>query len=270
MNRFLNKALVVQTSLEKHQPICTINDIEDTKSLLKLIPIWTTSLVYGIVYAQSSTFFTKQGDTMDRTITPSFTLPSASLQCFINLAIILTMPIYDRIFVPITRAITGKPAGITMLQRIGTGLVLCTASMVIAALVETKRLETAMKYNLIDKPETTIPMSVWWLVPQYVFFGLADVFIFVGLQEFFYDQVPIDLRSVGISIFLSVLGVGSLLSSYVVSAIDEITSANEGISWFDDNLNQAHLDYFYWFLAALTGLAFSVYLYFAKTFIHHR
>ncbi|KAK2658857.1 hypothetical protein Ddye_005390 [Dipteronia dyeriana] len=79
------------------------------------------------------TFFTKQGATMDRSVTPaaSFNMPAASLQCFINLAIIIAIPMYGRIFVPIARAFTAKPAGITMLQRMGTGIILCAISMVI-------------------------------------------------------------------------------------------------------------------------------------------
>ncbi|KAH7568237.1 hypothetical protein ACOSQ2_009566 [Xanthoceras sorbifolium] len=266
--KFLNKALLVPDGSKT--VMCSISDVEDAKALLKLVPIWTTSLVYGIVYAQSSTFFTKQGATMDRSVSPGFDMPAASLQCFINLAIILAMPVYDRVFVPIARASTGKPAGITMLQRIGIGIILCAISMVIAALVETKRLETAEEYGLVDKPKEMIPMSFWWLVPQYVIFGLADVFTFVGLQEFFYDQAPKQLRSVGISLFLSVLGVGSLLSSYLISTIDGITSANGGVSWFDNNLNQAHLDYFYWLLAGLTAFMFTAYLYFAKSYIYKR
>ncbi|KAG5027508.1 hypothetical protein JHK86_023422 [Glycine max] len=50
-----------------------------------------------------------------------------------------------------------------------------------------QRLKTAQEYGLVDKPNATIPMSVWWLVPQYFFFGISNVFTMVGLQELFYD-----------------------------------------------------------------------------------
>ncbi|KAL2557163.1 Uncharacterized protein Fot_01902 [Forsythia ovata] len=53
------------------------------------------------------------------------------------------------------------------------------------ALVERERLKTATEYGLVVVPK--VPMSVWWLIPQYLIFGLADVFTMVGLQEFFYD-----------------------------------------------------------------------------------
>ncbi|KAK9933036.1 hypothetical protein M0R45_020249 [Rubus argutus] len=168
-----------------------------------------------------STFFTKQGATMDRTVVPGFDIPAASLQTFISLATIIFIPIYDCIFVPITRAYTRKSSGITMLQRIGTGMFLCAISMVVAALVEMKRLQTAKDHGLVDVPTATVPMSVWWMVPQYLLIGLADVFTMVGLQEFFYDQVPTELRSVGLALYLSIFGVGSFLSSFLISAIEK-------------------------------------------------
>ncbi|KAI3961544.1 hypothetical protein MKX01_001280, partial [Papaver californicum] len=158
------------------------------KGCLAIGSIWATCLIYAVVFAQSSTFFTKQGSTMDRSIGPSFQIPAATLQAVISISIVILIPIYDRVLVPIARALTGKPSGITMLQRIGSGLFLSIISMVLAAIVEKKRLQTALNFGLIDNPKATIPMSVWWLAPQYFLFGLSDVFTMIGLQEFFYDQ----------------------------------------------------------------------------------
>ncbi|KAG6738776.1 hypothetical protein POTOM_058398 [Populus tomentosa] len=110
-------------------------------------------------------------------------------------------------------------------QRIGTGIFLSVATMVIAALVEMKRLKTAQEHGLVDLPDVTIPMSFWWLIPQYVLFGIAQSFTMVALQEFFYDQVPSDLRSVGISLKLSIFGAGNFLSSFLISVIEKATDS---------------------------------------------
>nr|XP_011464751.1 PREDICTED: protein NRT1/ PTR FAMILY 5.10-like [Fragaria vesca subsp. vesca] len=268
--KFLNKALLAPDDLMKNGKMCTIAEVEEAKAVLRLFPIWATCLVYGTVFAQSTTFFTKQGATMDRTIVPGFDIPAASLQSFIGLTIIIFIPIYDRIFVPTARAFTREPSGITMLQRIGTGIFFSIISMVVAALVEIKRLQTAEDYDLVDLPSATIPMSIWWLVPQYLLYGLADVFTMVGMQEFFYDQVPNELRSVGLALYLSIIGVGSFLSSFLISIIEDATSAAGQTSWFSDNLNTAHLDYFYWLLAALSAVGLAVYIYFAKSYIYNR
>ncbi|KAK6116681.1 hypothetical protein DH2020_049563 [Rehmannia glutinosa] len=249
---FLEKALLTPDGSIVDGKICSISDVEDAKSILRLAPIWCACLGYSIVYAQPATLFTKQAATIDRHITSTFVLPAASLQqCFITVSIMFGLPIYDRVFVPIARAITKKPSGLSMLTRISIGLFLSLSSIVFAALVERKRLAIAREYGLEDIPGALIPMSVWWLAPQYVLSGVADVFAMVGLQEFFYDQVPSELKSIGLAMYLSILGIGSLLSSFLVSSIQKATIGNGQGGWFSDNLNHAHLDYFYWLLAGI-------------------
>ncbi|ESQ47026.1 hypothetical protein EUTSA_v10028150mg, partial [Eutrema salsugineum] len=85
-------------------------------------------------------------------------------------------PFYERVFLPIARLITKNPFGITMLRRIGAGMVLSSLNMLLAALVEAKRLQIAKEHGLIDKPDATVPMSIWWFVPQYMLLGMIDVF----------------------------------------------------------------------------------------------
>ncbi|ESR47916.1 hypothetical protein CICLE_v10003928mg, partial [Citrus x clementina] len=152
----------------------SISEVEEAKALLRLVPIWTKITVYGIVSAQQPTFFTKQEARMDRSITPG------------------------------SRDLTEKAAGITMLQRFGIGLFFSVIEMVTPALVEMKRLKTAQAYGLVDKPGVIIPMGVWWLIPQHVLFGVSESFAMVCLQEHFYDQVPTELRSVCLSLYLSI------------------------------------------------------------------
>ncbi|XP_010419160.2 PREDICTED: protein NRT1/ PTR FAMILY 5.11-like [Camelina sativa] len=251
--RFLDKAAIS----------CSLAEIEEAKAVLKLVPIWMTCLVYAVVCTQSHTFFTKQGAKMDRSMLPGLLVPAATLQCFISLTMVIFIPLYDRLLVPVARSFTQNPSGITMLQRIGTRIFLSILAIVVAALVETQRLQTA-------RDDVKILMSVWWLVPQYVIFGAADMFTMVGLQEFFYDQVPSELRSVGMALNLSIYGVGNFLSSFMISIIDKVTSQSGQTSWFDNDLNQAHLNYFYWLLACLSSTGLASYLWFAKSYVYNR
>ncbi|KAE8787017.1 protein NRT1/ PTR FAMILY 5.10-like [Hordeum vulgare] len=250
---------------EQEVVISNADLIEEVKGVLRLFPIWATCLIYAVAFSQSSTFFTKQAATLDRHVGKRLQVPPAALQSFISITIVIFMPIYDRAIVPLARRCTGVPSGITMLQRIGVGMVLSLVSMVVAALVETRRLRIATDAGLADLPKVPVPMSLWWMVPQYVLFGAADVFTMVGLQEFFYDQVPDKLRSIGLALYISIFGIGSFISSGLVSGIDKWTS-ERGQSWFSNNLNRGHLDYFYWLIAALSALELLVYVFFAVTF----
>ncbi|KAL0360022.1 UNVERIFIED_CONTAM: protein NRT1/ PTR FAMILY 5.10 [Sesamum radiatum] len=268
--RLLDKALLTPDG-SIDETICSIKDVEYSKAILRLVPIWFSCLAYAIVYAQPSTLFTKQAATIDLHLTPSFQLPAASLQLlFLTGTVPIFLPLYDRVFVPITRAITKKPSGISTLQRIGIGLVLSLISITLAAVVERKRLALAREYELVDMPNAMIPMSVWWLAPQYLLSGAADVFGLVGLQEFFYDQVPGELKSIGLAMYQSIFGVGSLLSSFLVSTVQELTSRNGQGGWFADNLNRAHLDYFYWLLAGLCAAELTAFIYFTKHYVYKR
>lgn len=266
--RFLYKAILAPPDTEGN--VCTISDVDNAIGILRLVPIWCTCLGYAIVSSQASTLFTKQGATLDRHITHTFEIPAASLQSLISISILAFIPIYDRIIVPITRNITKKPSGISMLQRIGSGIFLSFLIMVIAALVEMHRLSIADEHGLIEKPDETVPMNVWWLAPQYLLLGIADVFTMVGLQEFFYDQVPIELKSLGLALYLSIFGIGNFLSSFLISVIELITTRAGGDSWFSDNLNRAHLDYFYWLLGGIAAVTLVGYVYSAKCYAYRK
>ncbi|KAL0928777.1 hypothetical protein M5K25_000699 [Dendrobium thyrsiflorum] len=241
--------------------------IKEAKWMLRLFPIWATCLSYAITFSQESTLFNKQGDTMDRRIGQSFQIPSATLQSIISITVVAFIPIYDRVLVPIGRNLSGTSSGITKLKRIGIGLFFSVISMVIAALVEKKRIKTARKYGLIDQPNAKVPMSILWLLPQYILFGIMSVFAMVGMQEFFYDQVPDALRSLGLALYLGILGTGNLISGLLISVIDEITK-REGESWFSDNLNRSHLDYFYWLLAGLGAITLVLFVCFAQSYVY--
>lgn len=240
----------------------------EDRIVVKLLPIWLTSIVFAVIFSQVSTLFTKQASTLDHRLGTGtgLAVPPAALQCLSNLTFIVMLPLYDRVIVPLARRLTGHPAGITMLQRIGTSMATSCVAMVVAAFVEARRLRVAGDAGLADRSDVAVPMSLWWMIPQYVLVGLAGVLGQVGL-EFFYDQVLDTLRSVGLALCLSIFGVGSYASGALVSGIDWATRSR-GQSWFSDNLNRAHLDYFYWLLAGLVALDVAVFLYFSKRFVY--
>ena len=260
----------LDASSETRNPwrLCSLTQVEQVKLLLRLIPIWFCCLMFSVVQSNVQTFFIKQGSTMIRSI-GSFEFPQASLQVFVGLTIMISIPIYDRVFVPVARKFTGHSSGITILQRIGTGLSISIISMVVAGLVEAKRVKIARDHNLLDNPTATVPMRVWWLIPQYMICGLSDAFAYVGMQELFYDQMPEAMRSLGAAFYLSVSGVGLFVSNGIITLV-QVISSKSGEEWIGNNINRAHLDYFYWVIAGLSALNFCLYLWMANGFVYKR
>lgn len=242
--------------------------MEEVKLVIRLIPIWLSCLMFNVVQAQLHTFFTKQGSTMIRSIGPHFKLPPASVQGLVGVTILVTVMIYDRVFVAVARKVTGHPSGITTLQRIGFGLFLSILNMVVSAIVEAKRVNIAAKNGLLDSPKALLPMKIWWLFPQYMICGLSDTFAVVGLQELFYAEMPKSMRSLGAAAHISILGVGSFMSSWIISIVQLISYRLTGETWLRDNLNRSHLDYFYWVLAGLSALNLCVYIWVSKGFVY--
>lgn len=269
--RFLDKAAVIDetdASSEKRNPwrLSSTKQVEEAKLLFQLIPIWFSCLMFAVVIAQLGTFFTKQTSTLNRSITATFQIPAASFQVIPGLTILLSVLLYERALVPAARRLTAHPSGITMLQRIGTGLFFSILTMVAAALVETKRVGVAARHGLSDNPRAAVPMAAWWVVPQYVLCGVADVFAVVGLQELFYDQMPAAMRSMGAAAYLTVTGVGSLLSGVLITVVQRAS----GEEWLGDNINRAKLQKFYWVLAAMSAVNLCVYVCVAKRFVYKR
>ncbi|XP_010504249.1 PREDICTED: protein NRT1/ PTR FAMILY 5.4 [Camelina sativa] len=274
--RFLDKATIIDeidhdTSTKKRNPwrLCSVNQVEEVKLILRLIPIWISLIMFCATLAQLNTFFLKQGSMMNRTIGDHFTIPPAAFQSIVGVTILILIPLYDRVFVPMVRKITNHHSGITSLQRIGVGLFVATFNMMICGLVEAKRLRVARDHGLIDSPKEVVPMSSLWLLPQYILVGIGDVFTIVGMQELFYDQMPETMRSIGAAIFISVVGVGSFVSTGIISTVQTI-SKSHGEEWLVNNLNKAHLDYFYWVIASLNAVSLCFYLFIANRFVYKK
>lgn len=281
--QFLDKAaIMVQNSSEwntdkegsaKPNPwkVCTVTQVEETKLILRMVPIWCSCLPFGMAtVSQNGTFFVKQGMTMDRSMGSHFQIPPVSLGVFSTIAGLVSITIYDRYMVPLVRKITGKERGITVLQRIGIGLLFSVLCMVTAALTEKKRINVAETHGLLDNPKATIPLSVFWLAPQFVLAGIADVFTLVGLQEYFYNESPDNMRSLGIAFYVSVLGVSSFLNSLLITIVERITTEGGHQGWLVNNLNKCKLDYFYWLLAILSAINLCCYVYIAHIYTYKK
>jgi peptide/histidine transporter 3/4 len=234
--------------------------VEEVKILLRLLPIWASTAFVWTALTQMETFSVLEGATLDGHIVGSINFPPASLSVFELVNVLLILPLYDCLFVPLMRRVTGHERGITTLQRIGSGIVFSILAMLVAGLVELKRIRVAEANDLLDQPDATIPMSIFWLVPQYFFRGSTEIFTQIGQLEFFYNEVPDNMRSLGTALYLSTIAVGHYLSTVLVTVVNDASGYGGNEAWILDNLNRSKLYYFYWLLAGLSVVNFLIYL----------
>lgn len=231
-----------------------MTEVEQVKIILTVIPIFASTIIFNTILAQLQTFSVQQGSLMNTRFVKNFKIPPASLQAIPYMMLIALVPLYEIVFVPLARRFTGKESGISPLQRIGVGLFMVTFSMVAAAIVEKRRRELAVNSNEI--------VSMVWITPQFLIFGVSEMFTAVGLLEFFYKQSLSGMQSFLTAMTYCSYSFGFYLSSLLVSLVNRVTSSLSKSGWLSDNdLNKDRLDLFYWLLAALSILNFFNYLF---------
>nr|TKW08903.1 hypothetical protein SEVIR_6G055800v2 [Setaria viridis] len=256
--RFLDHAAINEDPAAEPSKwrLATRTDVEEVKTVVRMLPIWATTIMFWTVYAQMTTFSVSQATTMDRRIGPSFQIPAGSLTVFFVGSILLTVPIYDRIVVPVARRLNGNPHGLTPLQRIGVGLVLSVIAMAGAAATEIRRLRVAR--DAAVPAGGVVPMSVFWLIPQFFLVGAGEAFTYIGQLDFFLRECPKGMKTMSTGLFLSTLSLGFFVSSALVTCVHKVTGDRH--AWIADDLNKGRLDNFYWLLAVICLVNLLVYL----------
>lgn len=228
-------------------------------------PIWAAGILLITAYAQQNTFSLQQAKTMDRRIVNSFQIPAGSMSVFSLSSMLITIVIYDRLLIRVARRFTGLDRGITFLQRMWIGFVISILASLVAGFVEVKRKEAASAYGLVDSPHSTIPISVFWLVPQYALNGMAEAFMSIGHLEFFYDQAPESMKSTASALFWTAIALGNYVSTILVSLVHKYSAGPDGSNWLpDNNLNKGKLERLYWIITILQVLNLIYYSFCAK------
>ncbi|XP_020245724.1 protein NRT1/ PTR FAMILY 4.5-like isoform X2 [Asparagus officinalis] len=265
--RFLDKACI-DDGKSGRWSLCTVTQVEETKILFRMVPIFLTSVLTYTPTFLLLTFTVQQGNTMNTKVGKIHISPVSLFLIPIVLQTVILV-VYDRFFVPFARRMTGYSSGITYFQRIGIGFVVITIATGIAAIIERKRLKIVEENGLEDLG-TGVPMSVLWLSAQFLFLGITDATAFPGLLEFFNSEASRGMKSLGTAIFWCTLGLSSLMGTLLIDIVNKVTRHSaEGKGWLEgDTLNQSRVDLFYWLLFAHGGVTFLIYLYFAKRYVY--
>ncbi|KAL0557754.1 hypothetical protein IC582_006305 [Cucumis melo] len=264
--RFLNKACIIRNFEEEltsdgkaSNPwsLCTVEQVENLKALIRIIPLWSTGILFSVSLSQS--FYVLQVASMDRHLTSSFEVPAGSFSVLIVVFVIIWIILYNCLILPLASKCRGKPTHLSGKTRMGLGILCCTLSLAVSAIVEGDRRALAIKEGFSNDPNAVVSMSAFWTLPRYILFGMAEAFNAIGQIEFFYNELPKAMSSVATSLLGLNSSVGNLAASFIMTTVDNFSKAVGGKSWVSSNINDGHSDYYYWLLF---GLLFANFLYF--------
>ncbi|KAJ0810988.1 putative proton-dependent oligopeptide transporter family, MFS transporter superfamily [Helianthus annuus] len=255
-NLFLNKACVVRdlticSSGSNPCSVSTVEKVESLKSLIRIIPLWSSGILLFTNIVQN--FPTLQAKKMNRNITSWFEIPAGSFSVFMVLTVTIWVMFYDRILVPFLAKFTHEPRGLNPKTRMGIGLILSIIAMVVAAIVETIRRDLANSITSVD-------VSAMWLLPQFVLLGLSQAFNAVGQIEFYYSELPKCMASLAMAVFMVGGAAAAVVGYLLTNIVDSITRQGGGVSWISSDINEGHVDYYYWLFSFLNLLNFLYYL----------
>uniref|UniRef100_A0A1J3JN10 Protein NRT1/ PTR FAMILY 2.10 n=1 Tax=Noccaea caerulescens TaxID=107243 RepID=A0A1J3JN10_NOCCA len=274
--RFLDKAAIMTPEDKLNSDgtasdpwkLCTLQQVEEMKCIVRVIPIWFACAVYYLAITMQMTYPVFQALQSDRRLgSAGFKIPAATYVVFLMTGMTVFIIIYDRVLVPSLKRVTGLDTGITVLQRIGAGIFFAVLSVLVSGFVEERRRNTALtKPTLGMAPRTGAisSMSAMWLVPQLTLAGVAEAFAAIGQMELYYKQFPENMKSFAGSLFYVGAGVSSYLASFLISTIHRTTQHSPTGNWLAEDLNKGKLDYFYFMLTGLMVVNMLYFLLMAK------
>ncbi|XP_051179020.1 protein NRT1/ PTR FAMILY 8.3 [Lolium perenne] len=270
--RFLDKAAIVLPPLDKTSKmlpmcswsLCTVTQVEELKTLLRMFPVWASFMIFYAVGGQTTSTFIEQGMVMDNCVGP-FAIPPASLSTVSVLSALIWVYIYETVLVPLARHYTGKEKGFSQTQRLGIGFALSMLTMVYSAILEMKRLTNAQASGMSGR-NMPAPISILWQGPSYILTGAAGVFAGIGMMEFFYDQAPYTMKSLCAAFAQLAIASGSYFNTIIFGVGAAVTTRGGAPGWIPDNLNEGHLDYFFWMMAALSLLNLAQFVHYSMRY----
>ncbi|KAL0678396.1 hypothetical protein Bca4012_006377 [Brassica carinata] len=176
--------------------LCSVQEVEDFKAVLRLLPLWLSIIFVSIPIAVQSRLMVLQALVTDRVFSPHFKVSAGSIQVIAIIFSCIFIIMNNWLFYPMYHKLTNKV--MTPLQKIGMGHVFTILSMEISAVVESKRLKTVQNEHL---------MSVLWLFPPFVILGISEAFQLPAHIELFYGEFPESLRNTATSLTSLVIGI---------------------------------------------------------------
>ncbi|XP_078173082.1 protein NRT1/ PTR FAMILY 4.4-like [Carex rostrata] len=239
---------------------CDISQVEEAKIFVKMLPIFISSIFCYLPFSFFFTLTAPAASTMNTKIMGVKIAP-ASLYAVAVVIQFIVLVMYNRFIVPIMERHTSNKYYSTTspLVRAGVGFVFAMLGTGVAALVERKR-------RMAEDPKD---LSFLWSLPQFICVGLMEILSFVGLMEFFGNQLPVQLKSLSSSMVFCIVGMAIWLDGALVAIIGRVTRhGDKDNGWFDGmGFESTRLDLFYAFLTALEFLCFLIFVFCSRRYL---
>ena len=224
-----------ETQQKSPSPICSMKQVNVADQLLRMIPMWITFIVFGLVISTADTFFNLQDDSMVAQVsTSNFLIAKDALNVVAGSLCGWFLG---------SRRLSRSEQNFVLKLIICVGMIISVICPSLAWQVEVQRLKKAHKMASLDKK---VPMSDWCMAPLFGLWGLMEGISMRGLDEFFNYHVSKSVEDSGSEIYNKIpIAMGYLLSALCVSVCK---------GWFGDTLDKSRLDKYYRMITVLAWI----------------
>ncbi|KAG6433787.1 hypothetical protein SASPL_105404 [Salvia splendens] len=244
------------TPTGKSWTLCTVAQVEEAKIAVRMVPMWMTFIVCGVVAAIGDTYFVEQAGKLNRNI--------GIIKLPIQVLLLARRSTKDWLGGMVTKLLKKFKAEWAPSYGIAAGMVCSILCCISAALVERKRLDVVRSDGLLDEPDKQIKMSIYWLVFQFVLLGGLEAFQENSVSVYYRDQSPGSIENYLVNIIRGVTGLGYMCSALSVYVVGKISEKGGRTNWFQHSLNRSRLDRYYWVLAGLSSVNLVVFVFVAS------
>ncbi|KAL6534365.1 hypothetical protein OROHE_013290 [Orobanche hederae] len=255
--RCLEKAAVISPDIKLEDQVnnrwrlCSVSEVEDAKTGVRMIPMWLTFIICGIVSSIGNTYFVEQANHMNRRI-GKWNVPLPTLLLLSGWA--------KSLFASLASCLLKKSKKYAPSIGIAISMIFSILCCVTAARIEIRRLRVIARHDLLDRPEEDIPMSVFWLLFQFSLLAGLDSFFEKSVAAFYDDQSPESMRKYLGFFTKGVSGLGYVCSVLSVYVVGRVSGKGGKRNWFQFTLSRSRLDRYYWVLAVLSSVNLLVFI----------
>ncbi|KAL0304032.1 UNVERIFIED_CONTAM: protein NRT1/ PTR FAMILY 5.5 [Sesamum radiatum] len=247
--RCLDKAAVILPDKSREEQeknswtLCTVTEVEETKAAILISPLCLSFIICGLVISVGNSYFLEQANHLNPKLGK------------LKVPFLFLLVLYD-----VVKSIFSKIKWSSF--RVGTSVTIIVSVLccITAAKVENRRLQAVTIHDLLDRPNDKIPMSLFWMVPQYVLLAVVDSFLEQNVKLFFQRMIPTS-SVLYLSLFTrAVTGIGIMGGVLSVFVVGKVSERGGKLNWFQFTLNRSRLDKYYWTLAALSAASLVFYI----------